>query len=597
MISSKRINIIILLLTAAVLIFTVYAMVVPNDMFTGNKVGTFSYGGTHDVTVTENDYYTTYTKTAAAKINLNNDYAESDSRNVIIDGGDVSILGGGVYILSGTLANGSITVNSEDGAEVRLILNGVNITSSDFSAIYVEQSAKTVISLVPGTENILSDGSEYNDEKQNDGKPNAALHSKDDLVINGGGTLTVNGNCTGGIKVGDTLMITEGNITVNAVKKGIDANDYIAVFGSEITVNSGADAIKSEHESKNKGFIVADSAQITVESDGDGIYASSAIYMDNTEAKVITGGGSANAQTKNNAPRAFKNNDDDTPSTKAIKAGNNIVTNGGNFIIDSADDAFHSDGDITVEKGNFTVSSGDDAFHADLNLTVSPETMNIKKCYEGLEGAYVTVNGGEISIVSDDDGINAVGENSGGFGMMPQGHGGEEKTAEEDIWLTINGGHVLLETSGDGFDSNGSAVINGGFLEIYGPEDGGNGSIDIGDGGYVLIMNGGQLLAAGNSGMAEHPSENSPQNSMSFYLDENYSVGSSISVKSSGGTEIISGNSSKKFNWVCVSTEDIKEGETYTLEVNGSDVASVTANTGFTSYGNKNNGHFGRGKQ
>ena len=602
MISSKKFDIIAIVLTALVLVGIICAMFLPKDMLTGNATGVFNYGDLHTVTITEDDYYTDYAKSSPVKINLMGDYIEAASNNIKIDGSDITILGGGVYVLSGTLNDGTVIVDSEDRAEVRLILNGVGITSSDFSAINIRQSAKTVISLAEGTENVLTDGSVYNEEKLGE-ETAAAICSKDDLVINGNGSLTVNANSSDGIKANDSLKITGGKIKIISVDDGINANDYIAALNTSIAVNSGGDAIKCEHTEEGKGFIAFEESVLSVTSGGDGVYASSALYMNETKADIASGGGNENAVMKHGGFGDFGrfgvNNSstaDDTPSTKAIKAGTNIVINGGSFNLDSAEDAIHSDKDVTINKGTFEILSGDDAVHAELNLVLEPEALNISKSYEGLEGAYITINGGDIRIVSNDDGINASGENSNGGMMMPPGmRGGEEKTAEEDIWLTVNDGHIYIETSGDGFDSNGSAVMNGGVLEIYGPENSGNGSIDVGDGGYVLIMNGGSLLAAGSSGMAEHPTENSPQQSLTFYLDETHEAGSTIRISDSAGNEIISGTSNKLFNWICISTESLAEGETYTLFINETETANITANGGFASTGTRSGGFGGFG--
>lgn len=595
MISSRKINFIAILLIALVLIGTVCAMFLPNEVFTGNITGTIVYNDIHQISITDDDYYTNYADNTLSKITLNGTSAETKSHNVEITDGDVKILGGGVYVLSGELTDGSIIVDSDDGAEVRLILNGVAITSADFSSVYIKQAEKTVISLVPNTENILTDGASYNEEKSEDGKPTACLYSKDDLTINGTGKLTINANFKDGIKANDVLKITEGDITVNAADEGINANDYAAFMQANVNITSGGDAIKCEHEDADKGFVAFEGTSVLLKSSGDGVSASSAVFMNNASATVTAGGGSANAVIRPGGfggGRGMWNMGDtteaDTPSTKAIKAGTELIINGGSFTLDSSDDALHSDGNLSIEAGMFNIASGDDAIHAEVKLDLNPESIDITKCNEGLEGGYITVNGGNIKIVSADDGINAVGDGSNsGMGMTRGAMGGEEKTSEEDIWLTLNGGHIYIETSGDGFDSNGSAVINGGYLEIYGPENSGNGSIDVGDGGYVLIMNGGSLLAAGSSGMAEHPSESSPQQSLTFYLDEAYDSGSTIKITDSNGNEIISGTSGKKFNWICMSTETLIENETYTLLINGNKVSEITANGSFATVGTR----------
>ena len=131
-----------------------------------------------------------------------------------VEGADVTMMGGGVYVLSGTLDDGSIIVDSADSAVVRLVLNNASVTSADFSALYVKQAEKTVISLVEGTENSFTDGSSYNDAKLNDGKPDAAVYSCDSLTVNGKGTLTVNGNYRDGLKCNDVLKITDGILKI-----------------------------------------------------------------------------------------------------------------------------------------------------------------------------------------------------------------------------------------------------------------------------------------------------------------------------------------------------------------------------------------------
>ena len=186
------------------------------------------------MTYTDDDYYSDYSKDDYVTIELKGDTAVSDSSNVSIAGSEITILGGGTYVISGELTDGCITVNSDDGAEVRLVLSSVNITSSDFSAIYIKESGKTVISLDDGTENFLTDGCVYSEEKLEDGKPTAALYSKDDLTVNGGGTLTVTGNYEDGIKVNDTMKVTGGTICITAADDGINVNDYFAVKDSSI---------------------------------------------------------------------------------------------------------------------------------------------------------------------------------------------------------------------------------------------------------------------------------------------------------------------------------------------------------------------------
>lgn len=53
-----------------------------------------------------------------------------------------------------------------------------------------------------------------------------------------------------------------------------------------------------------------------------------------------------------------------------------------------------------VNDGSYGLSAGDDGIHSDSDLYVLGGTIDITQSYEGLEGATVTVAGGDVSITS-----------------------------------------------------------------------------------------------------------------------------------------------------------------------------------------------------
>ena len=126
----------------------------------------------------------------------------------------LTITSQGTYNLSGTIENGSITVNVGDDDKVILVLNNVSITNSNGPAIYVENADKVTIVLKEGSTNNLTDGGT---SEEIDG----CIYSKDDLVISGKGTLNVVANNADGIVSKDDLKIIEGIINVNANDDGI----------------------------------------------------------------------------------------------------------------------------------------------------------------------------------------------------------------------------------------------------------------------------------------------------------------------------------------------------------------------------------------
>jgi hypothetical protein len=129
---------------------------------------------------------------------------ESDSiilngDGAVVDENQIAITSAGTYSISGNLDEGQIIVNTKDQETVRLIFNGVDITCSWSSPVYIKNAIKTVITLADGTDNFVTDGNSYIVEestiKNSESiEPNAAIFSKDDLTINGRGSLTVNAN-------------------------------------------------------------------------------------------------------------------------------------------------------------------------------------------------------------------------------------------------------------------------------------------------------------------------------------------------------------------------------------------------------------------
>lgn len=178
-------------------------------------------------------------------------------------------------------------------------------------------------------------------------------------------------------------------------------------------------------------------------------------------------------------------------SCKGFKADNEILISDGTITIQSHDDAIHVNNDAVLENqsaplGNITISGGtlslysdDDGIHADNQLTLqSDATITITHSYEGIEGAYIYINGATTTITSSDDAINAL------------------------TYLEINDGLIYLNADGDGVDSNGNITMNGGIILAQGPSNGGNGVIDY-DGKWTF--NGGFVLAIGASGMNQKP--------------------------------------------------------------------------------------------
>ena len=290
--------------------------------------------------------------------------------------------------------------------------------------------------------------------------------------------------------------------------------------------------------------------------------------------------------TASSTDTAETSDSDSSTSTKGIKADGALQILGGDYNINSADDAFHTNSTLEIRDGNMEIATGDDGMHADDALVISDGDINITESYEGIEGLTITIDGGNISIVSSDDGLNAAGgADSSGFGGM----GTDMFASNDDIWIEINGGYLYVLAGGDGVDSNGNLTINGGEVYIDGPSDGGNSAIDYGDNAAAYI-NGGTVVAVGSSDMVEAFEASSEQAVMSVSVSAG-SAGDEIKLLDSDGNELISFTAAKTYDAVIISTADLAQGETYTL-VTGDNETTVEMTSSVYSNISRQQGQF-----
>ena len=266
-----------------------------------------------------------------------------------------------------------------------------------------------------------------------------------------------------------------------------------------------------------------------------------------------------------------------------------MIINGGTFVIDSSDDALHSNADLTVNNGTFTIASGDDGLHADTDLSILGGILTITKSYEGIEGYSITVSGGTIDLTSSDDGFNVSG---GADSSSVDGRAGQNTftAGTSDMVLTFTGGTVTVNAGGDGLDSNGTLNIEGGFITVSGPEDSGNGTLDF----NLATISGGTLIGAGSSGMMQTFGSDSTQASLAYSLSTTYEAGTQISLTDADGNVLASWTAVKSFCSVNISTADMVSGESYTLTT-GSDSQTIQLTSISTSNGSSGMGGGGMG--
>lgn len=569
------------------------------------------------------DFEVGYDESESAVIQLNGDSAACNSDAVQISGNTITIIDEGTYILSGTLNDGMIIVNSEKSDKTQLVLDGVTIHSETCAPIYILQSDKVFITMAEDSVNTLSNGGVFTAIDENN--IDAVIFSKEDVTLNGAGTLIITSPAGHGIVSKDSLKFTSGTYNMNCASHAIVGKDEVCIANADFTIVSGKDGIHAENtDDTTQGYVYIQSGVFSVSAEGDGISASAFMQIEDGSFNITSGGGSENAAVKSSdswggfkgggryeggkvggsmggsfddrgkdpdnnlgiADESMGNSDmiddladnsstdddsADSTSMKGMKAAADCMINGGSFYINSADDAVHSNSSVTVNGGTFEIASGDDAFHADDTLTVTGGTINITESYEGLEGLYVNISGGDITLVSSDDGLNAAGgTDSSGVGGR-DGMFGPGNASSSDGSIAISGGTINITASGDGIDANGTIDITGGYIVVSGPTQGDTATLDY---DISAVISGGTFIGTGASGMAQTFSD-SKQGVISVSAG-NQSAGTEIILTDSEGNTVLAYEPELSFSVIILSSPDIVTGETYTITV-GSTSGEFTA--------------------
>ena len=425
-------------------------------------------------------------------------------------------------------------------------------------------------------------------------------------------------------------------ITLSGSSAKTSASSGVTVDGSKVTITSEGTYIVSGTLSDGQIIVEADDAakvQIVLRdasitsSDSAAIYVKSADKVFVTTAKgtdnTLANGGSFTADGDTNIDGAVFAKDDITfngsgsltitsPAGHGVVGKDDVKFGGGTYTITAAkhgvqanDSVRLAESDITITSGNdkdgihvsddadeeegtesdsffyiadgsLNITSGDDGIHADASVIIEGGTIVVNESYEGIEGLSISISGGSTTVTASDDGLNAAGGNASSgsktFGNDDWGggfHGGMNDGGTNGS-ISISGGNVHITAGGDGVDSNGSVEISGGYTVVEGPTQGDTSVLDFNSTGTIT---GGTFIGTGGAGMAS--SFTSAEQGLIAVSVGNQSAGSSVKLTNSNGDVIAEVTPELDYAVVYVSTQDMAQGETYTLTA-GSYSESIT---------------------
>ena len=354
----------------------------PDDTLSSEQEETDdSVSSSEDSAYTYSDYELddSFDRQSAASIILSGSTAQSNGSGVSINNATVTISKEGCYLISGELEDGQIIVDAGDSDKVQLVLDNASIHCSTGSAILVRNADKVKVTLAADSENELSDGTEYQTDDDN---PDAALFSKDDLVINGSGSLTVQGNYKHGIAGNDDLVITGGRLTVNSLSHALRGKDSVAILDGTFVLTSQKDGIHAE------AYLNINGGTTTIAESYEGLEAAQ-IHISGGTTQVFSSDDGLNAAGGSSFELV-----DGLLVLKDTSSSDTEQTFGGRGGMFEVEDNC----DITISGGNLTVTtSNGDGIDSNGSLNVSGGTVLVFGSSSGGEGALDYTGSSSIS--------------------------------------------------------------------------------------------------------------------------------------------------------------------------------------------------------
>ena len=520
------------------------------------------YAQTIDVSnaFSDRDLDGSYDESKATRIALSDGGTTVTGNGATASGNTVTITAAGTYLISGTLSEGQIKVETNEADKVQLVLSGATVTSANSAALHVAKADKVFLTLANGSENTLATSGAY--AATDDSAIDGAVFSRSDLTVNGGGSLAVSSAEGNGIVCKDDLVLASGTPTVTAAKHAIQANDSVRIAGGSYTLRAGTDGIHAKNDENSKlGYIYVAGGSLDITAESDGFDANYVLRVDGGTITVSAGDDGLHAESD------LSVNGGDITVTKSNEGleGARVTIAGGTQDVAASDDGVNASGD--PDDSDSSSDTDDDSSKNNAPGSDRPGTAGSGQMTGGQEPPAQDQGG-------RGDSTPPQGRQGGqGDSAPPQeGKGGMTAGADESAYLLITGGTLTVKADGDGLDSNGALEVSGGEVYVNGPTSDGDSAIDYGDGSTATIT-GGTVVALGSTGMAEGFGNSSTQGSMLISASGN--AGDTVTLSDSSGKVLCSYVAQKSFACVLVSAPGVEQGKTYTLKV-GSNSIDVT---------------------
>ena len=486
--------------------------------------------------VTSFQAQTSYDESQASQITLTDQTATVTGQGASFSAQTLTITQGGTYVLTGSGKNIKLVVEAADTDQVHLVFQNLTL-EGEGTLLQVNKAQEVVISLTEGSQNALTESQTSDDEEVK-----ATIHSQVPLTLNGTGNLTLTALTKNALEVEDDLKVLGGTYTVKAANHGFKAEGALAIEAATLSIEAGKDGLHAEQdETTERANISLNPTQLSIAATEDGVDAGNELTIkggtitvsqseEGLEARVIRQlGGDVTIKSSDDGVNASAGSSGKTTDTSATSK-----TTDASATSNSAD----TSSSASQSTADPAATSQTDQANQDKNQTPPAPTAG-----------QAPPQGGQPP------------QNGQGPGSMPPG--GQEES-DPSLQIILEGGTLTIDAEGDGVDSNGTVSISGGSLVVNGSVQGGNGPLDAaGD----ITITGGTVWALGTSDMLQGFAQGSTQASITANIAG--TAGQTLIILGANGKEVARQSASKDFQAVIMSSADLVDGQTYTIQVEG----------------------------
>ena len=506
-------------------------------------------GAQESQSVTSFQAQTSYDESQASQITLADQTATVTGQGASFSGQTLTITQAGTYVLTGSGKNIKLVVEAADTDQVHLVFQNLTL-EGEGTLLQVNKAQEVVISLAEGSQNALTESQASDDEEVK-----ATIHSQVPLTLNGTGNLTLTALTKNALEVEDDLKVLGGTYTVKAANHGFKAEGALDIEAATLTIEAGKDGLHAEHdETTERANVSLNPTQLSIAATEDGVDAGNELTIkggtitvsqseEGLEARVIRQlGGDVTIKSSDDGVNASAGSSSKTTDTSATSNTADTSSSASQATTDSAT-ASTSASQATATPA---ATSQADQANKDKNATLpSPPA------------GQAPPQGGQPP------------QNGQGPGGMPPG--GQEES-DPSLQIILEGGTLTIDAEGDGIDSNGTVTISGGSLVVNGSVQGGNGPLDAaGD----ITITGGTVWALGTSDMLQGFAQGSTQASITANIAG--TAGQTLIILGAKGKEVARQTASKDFQAVIMSSADLVDGQTYTIQVEGTTQTATAA--------------------